>query len=172
MKPKENTEQYLLNYEVIFVLFYHYIYFCSKNRLMNMHIHREITPLKEKDCFLLFDRKKMVFGFPLHFHPEYEITYIFNAKGAKRIVGDHIGEIGERELVMVGPNLYHGWADYKNKPGQTMHEITIQFPRELFTENLLNKNARGQEMHRSPFLFLEPVVSVTPAGPAFFCAPA
>lgn len=89
---------------------------------------------------MLFDRKKMVFGFPLHFHPEYEITYIYNAKGAKRIVGDHIGEIGERELVMVGPNLHHGWADYKNNPRQTMHEITIQFPRELFTENLLNKN--------------------------------
>lgn len=102
--------------------------------------YREITPLKEMDCFLVFDRMKNDFNFPIHFHTEYEINLILNAPGAKRVVGDHICEIGDAELVMVGPNLYHGWQDYHNNKSQLVHEITIQFPRDLFGENILNKN--------------------------------
>ncbi len=102
--------------------------------------HREITPLKETDCFLVFDRLKSDFNFPIHFHTEYELNLIINAQGAKRIVGDHIFEIEDLELVLVGPNLYHGWKDYKNTNGQQVHEITIQFPRDLFDKGLLNKN--------------------------------
>ena len=104
------------------------------------HIHREITPLKDNDCFLVFDRQKNTFGFPLHFHPEYEINFIHEAQGAKRIVGDHIGTIKEYELVMVGPNLYHGWLDGKTGHKNMFHETTIQFPRELFNTELLDKN--------------------------------
>jgi AraC-like DNA-binding protein len=103
-------------------------------------VHREITPLTESDCFLVFDRNRNEFTFPIHFHPEYEINFIQNAKGAKRIVGDHIGEIEEYELVMVGPNIYHGWENYKNDKTKTLHEITIQFPRDLFDSKLLDKN--------------------------------
>ncbi|WP_299435445.1 AraC family transcriptional regulator [uncultured Aquimarina sp.] len=105
-----------------------------------MGVHREITPLKENDCFLVLDRKLKKFNFPIHFHPEYEINFIRNAKGAKRIVGDHIGEIEEYELVMLGPNVYHGWENYKNDTTQVLHEITIQFPRYLFNSQVLNKN--------------------------------
>ncbi|WP_420603193.1 AraC family transcriptional regulator [Flagellimonas sp.] len=105
-----------------------------------MKTHREITPLKENDCFLVFDRKRNNFDFPIHFHPEYEINFIRNAKGARRVVGDHIGEIEEFELVMVGPNVHHAWEDYKNDQSETLHEITIQFPRYLFDEQMLNKN--------------------------------
>ncbi len=105
-----------------------------------MDIHREITPLKENDCFLVFDRERHDFDFPIHFHPEYEINFIRNAKGAKRVVGDHIGEIDEYELVMIGPNVYHGWENHNNDTSQLLHEITIQFPRYLFDEHILNKN--------------------------------
>ncbi|PKQ65036.1 AraC family transcriptional regulator [Labilibaculum filiforme] len=107
---------------------------------MKDQIHREITPLKENDCFLIFDRERNAFNFPIHFHPEFEINYISNAQGGKRIVGDHIEEIKEKELVMVGPNLYHGWENYKNDSSELLHEITIQFPRELFDETTLNRN--------------------------------
>lgn len=107
---------------------------------MKGHIHREITPLRDNDCFLVFDRQRTAFSFPIHFHPEYEINYIRKACGGKRIVGDHIAEIGNFELVMVGPNLYHGWENYKNTGDALFQEITIQFPRELFHDELLNKN--------------------------------
>lgn len=105
-----------------------------------MEIHREITPLKENDCLLVFNRKRNEFNFPIHFHPEYEINFIHNAKGARRIVGDHIDTIEDYELVMVGPNIYHGWENYKNDTSKTLNEITIQFPRNLFTEEMLSKN--------------------------------
>jgi len=105
-----------------------------------MLINREITPLKEDDCFLVFDRKRQDFTFPIHFHPEYEINFIQNAKGGKRIVGDHIGVIDDYELVMVGPNVYHGWENFKNDTSEILHEITIQFPRDLIDISLLNKN--------------------------------
>lgn len=103
-------------------------------------IHREITPLTEDDCFLVFDRKRNFFSFPIHFHPEYEINFIYNAKGAKRVIGDHISEIDDYELVMVGSNLYHGWENHKNKGEEQYHEITIQFPRDLFEGQWINKN--------------------------------
>jgi AraC-like DNA-binding protein len=102
-------------------------------------IHREITPLSDNDCFMVFDRHKSEFSFPIHFHPEYELNYISNARGAKRIVGDHIEEIDELELVLVGPNIFHSWEDFHNQEGP-IHEITIQFPADLIGESLLNKN--------------------------------
>jgi AraC-like DNA-binding protein len=105
-----------------------------------MDIHREITPLNQNDCFLVFERSRNNFNFPIHFHPEYEINFIYNAKGAKRTVGDHIDEIDNYELVLVGPNIYHGWEDFKNDPNETLHEITIQFPENLFDSLILNKN--------------------------------
>ncbi|MFW6275417.1 MAG: AraC family transcriptional regulator [bacterium] len=107
---------------------------------MRNQIHREITPLQEDDCFLVFDRERKIFTFPIHFHPEYEINFIANAKGARRVVGDHLGEIGDTELVMVGPNLYHGWENFNNTGEGMHHEITIQFPRDLFQTQLLQKN--------------------------------
>ena len=101
-------------------------------------IHREITPLSMEDSFLVFDRVKDNFDFPIHYHPEYEINFIQNGKGVKRVVGDHIEEIDDIELVLVGPNLYHGWELHKCK-NKKIHEITIQFHNDLFTDSLLSR---------------------------------
>jgi len=98
--------------------------------------HREIPPLTKGDSFLVFDRLKDTFEFPIHYHPEYEINFILGGKGVKRIVGDHIEEIDDVELVLVGPNLYHGWELNKCK-NKNIHEITIQFHNDLFSETLL-----------------------------------
>ena len=107
---------------------------------MKLDILREITPLKETDCFLVFDRRKKGYNFPIHFHPEFELGFVENAEGARRYVGDHIGTIGQQELILVGPNVIHCWEDYRNNKENEMHEITVQFPRELFSEALLNRN--------------------------------
>jgi len=100
--------------------------------------HREIPPLTKGDSFLVFDRLKDTFEFPIHYHPEYEINFIQNGKGVKRIVGDHIEEIDDVELVLVGPNLYHGWELNKCK-NKDIHEITIQFHNDLFSDSLLTR---------------------------------
>jgi AraC-like DNA-binding protein len=100
---------------------------------------REITPLTQSDCFTIFSRTKREFDFPLHYHDEYELNFIQNAAGAKRVVGDHVEEIGSIELVLVGPNLQHGWLTNKCK-GKLIKEITIQFHRDLFDEKFLQRN--------------------------------
>lgn len=103
------------------------------------NIQREVTPLSQGDCLLVFDRIKSHFDFPVHFHPEYELNFIFNATDAERIIGDHKSSINEFELVLVGPNVYHGWNNGQCK-SEKIHEITIQFHRDLIHQNLLSRN--------------------------------
>lgn len=106
---------------------------------MRDNILREITPLTQADCFTIFTRKKNNFDFPLHYHDEIELNLILNAKGAKRVIGDHIEEIGEHELVLVGSNLQHAWFGDGFAQDQ-ITEVTIQFNRDLFDEKFLRKN--------------------------------
>src|SRR5690349_12107098 len=106
---------------------------------MTSHLLKEITPLTQGDCFTMFSRLKDSFDFPLHFHEEYELNFIQNAEGAKRVIGDHIEEIDELELVLVGPNLQHGWFTHKCKSAE-IKEVTIQFHRDLFDEKFLHRN--------------------------------
>jgi AraC-like DNA-binding protein len=106
---------------------------------MKSTLLREITPLTQNDCFTLFSRMKSEFDFPLHYHEEFELNFIRNAKGARRVVGDHIEEIDELELVLVGSNLQHAWFTHNCKSGE-IREITIQFHKDLFDEKLLRRN--------------------------------
>ncbi|HMC02346.1 MAG TPA: AraC family transcriptional regulator [Flavobacteriaceae bacterium] len=105
---------------------------------MHKNIHREITPLAPEDSFLVFDRVKQDFDFPIHFHPEFELNFIFNGKGVRRVVGDSLEEIGDIELVMVGPNLVHGWQLHNCK-SKKIHEITLQFHNDLLDEKMLDR---------------------------------
>jgi AraC-like DNA-binding protein len=106
---------------------------------MRNQLLKEITPLTISDCFTVFSRTKTEFDFPLHFHEEFELNLILNAKGAKRIIGDHMSEISELELVLVGPNLPHCWKTNKCK-GKKIMEITIQFHKDLFDDKFLKRN--------------------------------
>jgi AraC-like DNA-binding protein len=102
-------------------------------------VMHEITPLTPGDCFTISSRIKKDFDFPLHYHSEYELTLLLNAKGAKRIVGGSIGVVEDIELVFIGPNLYHSWFNHQCKPGD-IQEITIQFHKDLFGEGFLKRN--------------------------------
>jgi len=104
-----------------------------------MDIVREITPLTQNDCFTVFSREKTEFNFPLHNHEDMEINLILNAAGAQRIVGDHIGELDDCELVCVGSNLAHGWFTHHCK-SKHIKEVTIQFHKDLFDERFLSRN--------------------------------
>ncbi|MRG45139.1 helix-turn-helix domain-containing protein [Chitinophaga sp. SYP-B3965] len=106
---------------------------------MKNDIFREITPLTQHDCFMIFSRTKSKFDFPLHYHEELELNLIINAPGAQRIVGDHIDTITDLELVLVGPNLNHGWFTHECK-SKEITEVTIQFHKDLIDEKLLRKN--------------------------------
>jgi AraC-like DNA-binding protein len=106
---------------------------------MSTNIIREITPLTQNDCFTIFSRVKKEFSFPLHYHEELELNLIINAKGARRIVGDHIDTIDDMELVLVGPNVYHAWFTHQCQ-SEEIREVTIQWHKDLFEDKLLRRN--------------------------------
>jgi AraC-like DNA-binding protein len=106
---------------------------------MKNNLLREITPLTQSDCFTLFSRVKSEFDFPLHYHEEFELNFIQNARGARRVVGDHIEDIDELELVLVGSNLQHAWFTHNCKSGD-IREITVQFHKDLFDDKFLRRN--------------------------------
>ena len=100
----------------------------------------EITPLSEKDCFHIIERYKTEFTYPLHQHKEFELNFIENGAGIKRIVGDSVEDVGDYDLVLIGAeNLEHAWLQGDCKP-KNMREITIQFSADLLGKELLSKN--------------------------------
>lgn len=107
--------------------------------MQSSHVFREYTPLSEEDCFVIMNRTKSEFSYPLHVHPEFELNFIENAAGAHRIVGDSIETIDNLDLCLIGnDSLEHTWMNNENQAGE-IHEITIQFHKDLFLESLLNK---------------------------------
>lgn len=103
---------------------------------MSQVLH-EITPLSEKDCFYVVERHKSEFLFPIHSHSEFELNFIENGAGVRRIVGDSVEEIGDYELTLVaGEHLEHAWEQGNCRSGD-VREITIQFSQDLFSEGFL-----------------------------------
>ncbi len=106
---------------------------------MSRSILKERPPLTKADCFSLYARFKTEFNFPVHYHEEYELNFIENASGVRRVVGSSMEEIDDFELVLVGPNIPHAWFTYNCK-SDNIFEITIQFHRDLFHEGFLKRN--------------------------------
>ena len=106
---------------------------------MNKHIITEISPLSEKDCLFIVERYKTEFTYPLHNHKEYELNFVENGAGVRRIVGDSVEEIGDYDLVLLcGDNLEHVW-EQGNCQSKQIREITIQFSPDLFSNNFIAK---------------------------------
>jgi AraC-like DNA-binding protein len=104
------------------------------------YIIREITPLSDKDCFYIADRRKTEFTYPLHHHSECELNYIENAAGVRRIVGDSVEIIGNYDLTLItGEELEHVWEQHHCN-SNNIREITIQFSQDLLPESLIKKN--------------------------------
>jgi len=100
----------------------------------------EIISLSERDCFYIVERHKSQFTYPLHQHREYELNFIQNGQGLRRIVGDCVEETSSLDLVLIsGENLEHVWEQSKCT-SEDIREITIQFSPELFGSELLGKN--------------------------------
>lgn len=107
---------------------------------MPKNILNELSPLSDRDCFYIVERHKTEFTYPLHQHREFELNFIENGAGVKRIVGDSAQTIGDYELVLVcGENLAHVWEQGSCRSKQ-IREITIQFSPETIPASLLAKN--------------------------------
>ncbi|MBP5418899.1 MAG: helix-turn-helix domain-containing protein [Bacteroidales bacterium] len=101
---------------------------------------QEVTALRDNnEFFLIFDRTKTDFTYPLHFHTEYELNFLIGAKGAIRKVGDSVETIGAIDLCLIGPNLNHQWEKGSCADNVEAREITIQFLPTLIGDDLLGK---------------------------------
>lgn len=108
--------------------------------MSNPNILTEIPPISPQDCFVVFDRYKREFCYPVHIHQEYELNLVCGAPGATRIVGDSIRQIGSRDLVLItGSYLEHAWLNGNYACDTAVHEVCIQFSPGLFASGFIDK---------------------------------
>lgn len=105
-----------------------------------MIVYKEITPLTQKDVFIIINSEKIGFEYPIHYHSAYELTLVLNSSG-NRIIGDSVEKYISNDLVLIGPEIYHKWDDDDIPPEKrnNAHVITIQFSKELFNQTLFLK---------------------------------
>jgi len=103
---------------------------------MNERIIREITPLSDDDFFIVLNHYNASFGFPVHYHPEYELNMVSNSQG-KRIIGDSILDYNDLDLVLIGPNTPHAWTGSVEL--SNAHVVTIQFHNDFLGESVLGR---------------------------------
>lgn len=100
-------------------------------------IFHEKIPRTGDDIFLVNHFEEPQFDYPLHYHVEYELTYIDKCSGT-RIVGDDISEFENSDLVFLGKNLPHQWQKDEDIHYKNSRIITVQFGEEIFSEYLIN----------------------------------
>ncbi|MEM9834192.1 MAG: AraC family transcriptional regulator [Bacteroidota bacterium] len=99
--------------------------------------------------------------YPWHYHPEYEIIYVKKSYGT-RLMGNHIGNFYDGDMVLVGSNLPHVWKNdndfYKNDDSKTVDVYVIHFliekiattlfslPEAMNIKKLLVKSAQGLQI--------------------------
>lgn len=86
------------------------------------------------------DRHKKEFNYPIHKHDVFELNFVENASGVRRIVGDSAEVIGDYDLVIItSPYLEHVWEQHQCQ-SDDVHEITIHFNIDISEDGFLSKN--------------------------------
>lgn len=97
------------------------------------------TQLSDKDCFYISERREKLLPYPIHCHPDYELNFVEQGRGARRIVGDSDEMIGDYDLVLItGKALEHVWEHYRCE-SSAVHEVTIHFSADLFEGGIMRK---------------------------------
>ena len=105
-----------------------------------MKVFREISSLTENDVCLIEHQAVAEVNLHPHFHSFFELCLVENVRG-DRHVGDHHEMVEGGDLILVAPELSHGWqVDNESIPnGSRM--ITVQFDGNLFSEGMWKRNA-------------------------------
>lgn len=105
-----------------------------------MKVYQEITPVTGSDLFVILDSVNKGFEYPIHNHPEFELTFVTGSAGT-RIVGDSTQIYTDDDLVLIGPYLFHKWDDeiQQGTSSNPCRVITIQFDMHLFDKAFLTK---------------------------------
>jgi len=91
-----------------------------------------------RQSFIARRFEKWGFDGPYHFHPEYELTSIIQAKG-KRYTGSHMEDFFHGDLVLLGPNLPHCWKLDMTSPQPEAAAIVIQFNENFLGDVFFNR---------------------------------
>ena len=94
------------------------------------------SPTQSFKCYWV---RNDAFDFYWHFHPEFEITYVYNGQGT-RLVGDNTADFTTDDLVFLGSNLPHTWIsddEFNSRPEQ-MEVVVVQFSESIFPPEFLN----------------------------------
>jgi AraC-like DNA-binding protein len=122
----------------------------------------EIPSLTQDDCFTITSGE--IATYPLHYHEELELKLITGAVGTQRIIGDHTGETGDVEMVLVGSNLPHGWF-VPDSAGSNHHEITVHFKKDIFPlekNQLINIRKMFEDAKRGLLFSVETTMRLAP----------
>ncbi len=95
------------------------------------------TGLYKKKHFRVKKVDQYYLDVPFHFHESCELVLIEESFG-KRVIGDHIGNFQEGDLVLMGPNLPHVWLNdsifYRKIKGNEVKAVVIYFSSSLLME--------------------------------------
>jgi len=94
----------------------------------------------------------------MHYHPEFEIIYVFKGSGTK-IIGENIASFSPGDLAIIGPDIPHAWRNDNNYNKADTNIIEIHFTpdflgNDFFTKpemkpilQLFNKAAQGLNIY-------------------------
>lgn len=101
-------------------------------------VFEKLTPSKG-ESFRCFDRSQLRTEVKWHWHPEYEINFVEKGCGT-RMVGDHICDFGDGDLVLLGANLPHAWLsdEYAGQKYDRHPSVVVQFRPSYLLGNLIN----------------------------------
>ncbi|MFK7921424.1 MAG: hypothetical protein AB8H47_05680, partial [Bacteroidia bacterium] len=105
-----------------------------------MKVYREISSLTDNDVFLLEERLGSSLDLLQHTHTTYELCLLRDFEGTRQ-VGDHREEVGKEDLILIGPELRHGWYTETEVIPDEAKLLSIQFDADLFGEGLFKRNA-------------------------------
>jgi len=89
--------------------------------------------------FRVENHRQGLFDMRLHFHPQYELTLMRGGVG-QRVVGDHLSSYSDYDLVLLSPDLPHGWfPDHMVAPMMETQCLVIVFSRESLGPDFLSR---------------------------------
>jgi AraC-like DNA-binding protein len=79
--------------------------------------------------------------YPWHYHPEFEIIFVEKSYGI-RLMGNHIGNFSDGDLMFISPNLPHVWKNdqdfYQDNKDFFVDVYVIQFREDALGEGFFN----------------------------------